>query len=78
MIRSSSYLTTDLTVIVDLNNFEFFGLRKQIILKKLKLPPNFVDFKQTINTFFAMSIEGNLQQKTRDFLEQANFATSNE
>ena len=30
------------------NNFEFFGLRKQIILKKLKLSPNFVDFKQTI------------------------------
>ena len=47
-------------------------------MKKLKLPPNFVDFKQTINTFFAMSIEGNLQQKARDFLEQANFATSNE
>ena len=30
------------------NNFEFFGLRKQIILKKLDLSPNFVDFKQII------------------------------
>ena len=30
------------------NNSEFFGLIKQIILKKLKLSTNFVDFKQTI------------------------------
>ena len=30
------------------NNFEFFGLKKQITLKKIKLSPNFVDFKQTI------------------------------
>ena len=70
-----------------MTNFEFFGLRKQIILKKLKLPANFVDFKQTIipvgdyfnkEWFFAMSIEGILQRKTRDFLEWAISATSNE
>ena len=70
-----------------MTNFEFFGLKKQIILKKVKLPANFVDFKQTIipagdcfnkDWFFAMSIEGILQRKTRDFLERAISATSNE
>ena len=33
---------------LNLDNFEFFGLKKQIMMKKLKLSPNFVDFKQTI------------------------------
>ena len=68
-----------------MNNFELFGPRKQIILKKLKLSSNFVDFKKTIisegyyfnkERFFAMSIEGILQQETSDFLEGATSATS--
>ena len=55
-----------------MSNFEFFGPRKQIILKKLKLSSNFVDFKQTIipagdcfneEWFFAMSIKGILQRE---------------
>ena len=70
-----------------MNNFEFFGTRKQIILKKLKLSSNLVDFKQTIIPvgacfneawFFEMSIEGMLQWETSDFLERATSATSNE
>ena len=70
-----------------MNSFEFFDLRKQIMLRKLKLPSNFVDFKQTIipvhdyfnkEWFFAMSIEETLQRKTLDFLERAVSATSNE
>ena len=70
-----------------MNNFEYFGLKKQIILKKLKLSPNFVHFKQSIipgsdcfneEWFFAMSIEGILQQETNDVLERATSAASSE
>ena len=56
-------------------------------MKKLKLSPNFVDFKKTIipgggcfnkEWFFATSIEGISQRETSDFLEQATSATNNE
>ena len=56
-------------------------------MKKLKLSPNFVDFKKTIipggdcfneEWFFATSIEGISQRETSDFLERATSATSNE
>ena len=70
-----------------MNNFEYFGLKKQIILKKLKLSTNFVHFKQSIipgsdwfneEWFFAMSIDGILQQETSDVLERAISAASSE
>ena len=78
--------TTDFRVICWLEQQIFLPL-KQIILKKLKLPPNFVDFKQTIipagdcsnkEWFFAISIEEISQRKTRYFLERAISATSDE
>ena len=55
------------------------------MLKKPKLPSNFVDFKQTIKSagdrfnkewFFAMSIEGILQQKKQIFFETSNFCNN--
>ena len=72
---------------LNLDNFEFFGLKKQIMMKKLKLSPNFVDFKQTIipagdsfnkEWFFARSIQWILQCETSDLLERGTSATSNE
>ena len=68
------------------NNFEFFGLIKQIILKKLKLLPNFVNFKQAIlagncfneEWFFATSNKQISQRVTSNFLQRATSATSNE
>ena len=68
------------------NNSEFFGLRKQIILKKLDLSPNFVDFKQIIPAgdcfneewFFVTNNEQISQWVTSDLLQRATSATNNE
>ena len=58
----------------------FFGLRKQIILKKIKFTPNFVGFKQTIipaGGCFNKKWLFLMQPKTRYFLERAISATIN-
>ena len=61
------------------NNFEFFGFKKQTLLKKLKLSPKFADFKQKYFQWVTVlkSEERFSRNSNSHNKQQVIFATSN-